>query len=169
MSFFAPTPLASATELDMRCCVWECMSQRPLMPSPMVLGLLRSLHFQSACPVSSQESTVLVLWCGCYVAKLCPTLRDTMDYSPPGSSVHGIPQARILEWVAISFSRASSQLRGQTQVSCITGRFFTTKPPGKHRGGMLLFFLLVICLVLWKGRVKIVFPPIHMQWSITCQ
>ena len=42
-----------------------------------------------------------------------------MDCSPPGSSVHGILQARILEWVAIFFSKGSSQLRDQTQVSCI--------------------------------------------------
>ena len=42
--------------------------------------------------------------CCCLVAKLCPTLRDSMDCSLPGSSVHGISQARILEWVAISFS-----------------------------------------------------------------
>ena len=45
-----------------------------------------------------------------------------MDYSPPGSSVHGILQARILEWVAISFFRGSSWPRSQTQVSCIAGR-----------------------------------------------
>ena len=44
---------------------------------------------------------------------------DSMDCSPPGSSVHGISQARILEWVAISFSRASSQPRDQTHISCI--------------------------------------------------
>ena len=42
------------------------------------------------------------------VAQLCPTLCDSMDYNPPGSSVHGILQARILEWVAISFSREFS-------------------------------------------------------------
>ena len=47
-----------------------------------------------------------------------------MDCSPPGSSVHGILQARILEWVAISFSRASFRPRDQTQVSCIAGRRF---------------------------------------------
>ena len=47
-----------------------------------------------------------------------------MDYSPPGSSVHGILQARILEWVAISFSRESSQHRDQTQVSLIAGGRF---------------------------------------------
>ena len=45
--------------------------------------------------------------------------------SPPGSSVHEIPQARILEWVTIPFSRGSSWPRDQTQVSCIAGRFFT--------------------------------------------
>ena len=48
-----------------------------------------------------------------------------MDYNPPGSSVHGILQARILEWVTISFSGGSSQPRSRTWVSCITGRFFT--------------------------------------------
>ena len=52
---------------------------------------------------------------------------DPMDFSPPGSSVHEISQARILEWVAISFSRGSSQPRDQTQVSCIAGRFFMNR------------------------------------------
>ena len=50
---------------------------------------------------------------------------DPMDCSPPGSFVHGILQARILEWVAISFSRGSSQPRNWTQVSCIADRCFT--------------------------------------------
>ena len=59
------------------------------------------------------------------VAQLCPTLCDPMDCSPPGSSVHRILQARILEWIAISSSRDSSKPRNRTQVSCITGRFFT--------------------------------------------
>ena len=55
-----------------------------------------------------------------------PTLCNPLDCSPPGSSVHGILQARILEWFAISFSRGSSQPRDRTQVSHIVGRFFTT-------------------------------------------
>ena len=59
------------------------------------------------------------------VTQLCPTLCDPVDYSPPGSSVHGILPAWILEWVAIPFSRGSSQPRDQTQVFCIAGRFFT--------------------------------------------
>jgi len=59
------------------------------------------------------------------VAQSCSTLCDPMDCFLPVSSVHGILQARLLEWVAISFSRGSSQPRDQTQVSCIAGGFFT--------------------------------------------
>ena len=59
------------------------------------------------------------------VAQSCLTLWDPMDCSLPGSSIHGISQARILEWVAISFSRRSSQPGNWTWVSCIVGRGFT--------------------------------------------
>ena len=58
------------------------------------------------------------------VAQSCPTLCDPVDCSLPGSSVHGILQARVLGWVAISFSRGSSQPRDWTWVSCIAGRCF---------------------------------------------
>ena len=71
----------------------------------------------------------------------CDWLCNPMDYSPPGSSVHRISQARILEWVAICFSRGSSWPRGWTCVSSIAGRFFTTESPGK-------FYLLGIQLAL---------------------
>ena len=63
-------------------------------------------------------------WKWSEVTQSCPTLCDPMDCSPPGSSVHRILQARIVEWVAISFSRESSQLRDQTQVSRIADRRF---------------------------------------------
>ena len=53
----------------------------------------------------------------CLVTKLCPTFWDPMECSPTGSSVYGISQARILEWVAIFFSRGSSQPRDQTHIS----------------------------------------------------
>ena len=59
------------------------------------------------------------------VAQSCPTLRNPMDYSPPGSPVHGILQARILKWVAIPFSKASFWPRDWTWFSCVAGRFFT--------------------------------------------
>ena len=85
------------------------------------------------------------------IAQSCPTLCDPMDCSLRGSSIHGIFQARVLQWVAISFSGGSSQPRDQIWVSCIAsrcfyclshkpmslappalaGRFFTTEPPGK--------------------------------------
>ena len=52
------------------------------------------------------------------------SLCDPTDCSLPGSSVHGILQARVLEWVAMPFSKGSSQPRDQTQVSCFAGRFF---------------------------------------------
>ena len=61
----------------------------------------------------------------CLIAQLCPTLCDPMDYSPPGSSVHRVLQARILEWIAMLSPRGSSQPRDWTQVSCLAGRFFT--------------------------------------------
>ena len=60
--------------------------------------------------------------CCCLVAQSCPDSCDPMDYSLPGSSIPGISQARILEWIAISFSRGPSQPRNGTHVSC-TGRW----------------------------------------------
>ena len=78
----------------------------------------------------------VLLDCACMNAKSlqsCLTLCDPMDCSPSGSSVHGILQARILEWVAISYSRGSSWPRDWTQVSCgscTAGGFFTTEPLG---------------------------------------
>ena len=73
-------------------------------------------------------------------AQSCPTLCDPMDYSPPGSSVYGIFQARMLEWVAISYSRGSSQPKDRTYVSCIAssafaGRFFITELLGNPFSG----------------------------------
>ena len=65
------------------------------------------------------------------VSKFCLTLCNPMDCSPPGSSVHGISQARIHEWVAISFSRRPSQPRDQPHDSCIGRQSLTAEPPGK--------------------------------------
>ena len=78
---------------------------------------------------------------GGLVTKSCPTLCGPVDCSPPGSSVHGILQARILEWAAISFFRGSSPPRDRTQVSCTAGRFLTnwaTREP-YHPGDATIF------------------------------
>ena len=59
------------------------------------------------------------------MARSCQTLCDPMDCSLPGSSIHGIFQARVLEWGAIAFSKGSSWPRDRIQVSCIAGKCFT--------------------------------------------
>ena len=69
----------------------------------------------------------------CLVTQSRPTLCDLMDSRPLGSSVHGIPQARILERVAMPPSRGSSQPRDQTQVSCIAVDSLPSEPPGKSK------------------------------------
>ena len=70
------------------------------------------------------RSPYICVYIHMFVTQSCLTLCNPMDCSPPGSSVHEIFQARILEWVAISFSRGSSQPRDRTQVSCTSCRFF---------------------------------------------
>ena len=83
------------------------------------------------------------------VSQLFLILCDPTDCSPPGSSVHGISQERILEWVAISFSRGSSCTRDQTHISSLAGRFCTTEPQVKsHLRGHGCSFLRVI----WYDR-----------------
>ena len=76
------------------------------------------------------------------ITRLCLPLSDSMDHKPPGPTVHGISQARILEWVVISFSRESSQPRDPTRVSCIVGGLFTTEPPGKTLNVCTLNYLI---------------------------
>ena len=93
-------------------------------------------------------SLVLLLWLlqelwVCPVAQSCPTLCNPIDCIPSGSSVHGILQTRTLKWVAIPFSRGSSQPRDQTQVSHIAGRFIT----------------------VWATRNESVIPTGHPWWQ----
>ena len=78
--------------------------------------------------LSSWTTMTIVLW---LVTQSCLTLCGPMDCSPPGSSVHGILQARILEWVATSSFRGSSQPRDQIQVSHIAADSLLSEPQGK--------------------------------------
>ena len=87
---------------------------------------------------------LLIISCFLLVAQLCPTLCHPTDCSPPGSSLHGILQARILGWIAAPFSRGSSQPRDWTQVSCIAGRFLSSE-------GSPIYHItagLIVCLTL---------------------
>ena len=86
---------------------------------PVATGSFLNTH------THTHTHTQILMCVLCPVAQSCPTLCDPVDYCPPGSSVHGILQARVLDWVAISFSRGSSRPRGRTWVSCIESRLFT--------------------------------------------
>ena len=92
--------------------------------------------------------------CACSVAQSCPTPCDPMDCSPPGFSVHGISQARILEWVAISYSRGSSWPRDQTQVSCIGRRIlyhWATGEASSRGWEIVMRAILVVVLINFNG------------------
>ena len=103
-----PVNLAAAAAKSLQSCLTLCDPIDSSPPGPVVPGILQArvlewvatgvgCHFLLQCMKVKSESEV---------AQSCLTLRDPMDCSPPGSSVHGIFQARTLEWVAISFSNA---------------------------------------------------------------
>ena len=96
-------------------CKWECKMAQALWKC---LAVFNKQH------VIAMKVKVLV-------TQLCLPLCEPMNCSPPGSSAHGILQARILEWVAIPSSTGSSRPRDRTWVSCIAGRFFTFWATGK--------------------------------------
>ena len=87
------------------------------------------------------------------VAQLCPTLCNPMDCSLPGSSVHGIFQARVLEWIAISFSRGSSLPRDRTRVSRIVDRRFTVWATREY-SGLISFRMDWLDLLAVQGTLK---------------
>ena len=86
----------------------------------------------------------------CIVAQSCPASCSSAECSLPSSSVHGIFQARILSWVAVSSSRGPSQLRAQTWVSCTAGRFFTV-PWAVGEAPATLCKLIEYCINLGKS------------------
>ena len=77
-----------------------------------------------------------------------------MDCSLAGFSVHEISQTRILEWVAISYSRGSSQPRNWTCISCTAGRFFSTAPPGKPPVAVVLMVFPVVMYRCQRWTIK---------------
>ena len=112
----------------------------------------------------SSQPDILFRLCPCVslsVAQSRPTLCDPMHCSPPGSSVHGIFQARLLEWVTISFSRGSSRLRDQTRVSCTAGRFFTIWATREA-----LFFFLLIFLYAPTNSLRSFHTSCHQSPSV---
>ena len=105
-------------------CSWEISSLGPDFPMYKMQGWMGWLRSLQALPylILSYIPKISLSHAGaCICAQLRPTLCDPTDCSPPGCSVYGISQTRILEGVAVSFSRGSSQPRDQTCISC-TGR-----------------------------------------------
>ena len=102
---------------------WDYSLNKPLL----------AIKFLSQCLPLEKFNLIPLVWV-CMYAQLCPTLCSPMDCSLPGFPVHGIFQARVLEWVTLSSSRGSSPPRDQTCISCmscIAGRFFTSWAIGK--------------------------------------
>ena len=119
----------------------------------------------------------------CLAAKLLQlhaTLWDPMDCSLPGSSAHGILQARTLEWVAVPSTRGASWPSGQSHVSCIAGGFFTVEPAGGEAWGLRWFQVsvedpnhtpvlqqgsnLVVCKSIILLRLT---APLGMLWMLS--
>ena len=100
--------------------------------------------------------------CCCLVTKLCLTLHNPMDCCPPGSSVHGISQARILEWVAICFSGDLPDPEAEPPslvFPALAGRFFTTEPPGTPWNS---YKLLVGVYCNSKGQFCKIYKKFHV-------
>ena len=138
------------------------------------VGIILRIHF--AFPYFMQDKwKVKVL-----VSQSCPALCDPMDCNTPGSSVHGILQARILEWVAIPFPREFSQPRDQTPVYHNAGKFLMTwatreaeyrHTKTKHSNMMLLIFIIFkLFLSNLECRFQLPFKTLqallsHLVWS----
>ena len=125
-----PLHLRSMLSKSMRCtrnsyaCSWHWSTERAQFFSTAIPdGRPHNQHFKSWTNWATEFC--LIHRIHLFKAQSCPTLSDPKDCSSPGSSVHGILQARILERVAISFSRASSWPRDWTPVSCIAERLLT--------------------------------------------
>ena len=95
----------------------------PLQSSPLSISTFPVFWYMTWCLAQNSFLTKSCWVCCFFSHSVVSNSLWPMDFNPPGSSIHGVLQARILEWVAIPFSRRSSQPRDRT--SCIVGRFFT--------------------------------------------
>ena len=111
----------------------------------------------------SQVFRVCVCVCMlCLAVPLYPTPWDPLHFSPPGYTVHGIVQARILEWVAVSFSRGSSQPRDQNSVfcvSCTADRFFTCWATP---------YIICMCVCVYVCAYRYIFICTYMELMLKC-
>ena len=127
-------------------CLWHSLSSDSFL---IVISLFLLLFFFPGVRVCVCVCVCVVCVCAqsCLCVQLCLILCHPVNCSPPGSSVQGISQARILEWVAISSSRGSSWPRDWSHSSCLAGGFSTTEPLGKPRVNVGL----AVKKISWKG------------------
>ena len=141
--------------LQARTLEWVAMVLRA---AQLFLQLSVSLYFCFRFPMILYKLSVCMDIC----AQSCPILCDPVDHSLPGSSVHGILQARILVWVAMHSSRGPSWPRDQIHisyiVSCIADRFFTAEPPGKP----------ILIIVVGFNQIKLL-RTTHAQMNAASQ
>jgi len=123
VSIVSPSICHGVMEQDAMILVLWMMSFKPAFSLPSFTFIKKLFSFSSLSSIRVVSSAYLKV--KIEVAQLCLTLHRPMDCSLPGSSAHEIFQARVLEWVAISFSRGSSWPRDQTWVSHIVGRCLT--------------------------------------------
>ena len=126
------------------------------------------MGFASVPPVECHWLNSRVPWRAMLVlSHLRLTLCDLTDCSPPGPSVHGILQARILEWVAIPFSKGHSWLRDRIQVSCTAGRLLTIWATREATGGLWtpphLVQLNYLLLARWWANSQ---TEAHRKWKV---
>ena len=134
--------------------VWKCLWYDPLWAN-FAHGIKQE---QGIIPVVYLLTRVQRFW-------------DPMDCSLPGSSVHRISQTRILEWVAISFSRGSSWARDWTRVSCICRWVLCPEPAGKPRTILTMSVSICSGTIVWKGCFflhGIIFSSLLMQVGNLC-
>ena len=131
---------------EIMCCA-KLLQSCPILFDPMDYSLPRySVHLilQARKKVKVKVKSLSPVW---------PFLTPCIC-SPPGSSIHGIFQAGILEWVAISFSRGSSWPRDWTQISHIVGRHLHSKPPGKFQARILEWIAVPFSRGSWNYSIK---------------
>ena len=131
------------------CSVWALEQNQWLWCRALVAHSMCSLPRAEIEPMSALARRFLIIGGCVLVAQLCPTFCNPTYCSPPGFSVHGVLQARILEWIAIHFSRGTSQPRDWTLVSCIAGKFFTVWAPGTTGEIRVLFLCMMLENVLY--------------------
>ena len=140
--------------------------------SPPQQQLLTTSSGPRSHPCSAWHTGAVAVTICCFlVAQSRPTLCDAMDCSSPGSSVHGISQARTLEWVAIPFSRGCSKSRHRTCVSCIGRRILYYWDTGEAQGdwAVCVWHSLLSCLsFLTRTLLGVDSEGLASRWGSSC-